>query len=276
MSEKEFKDLCTGRELCTCRNPQVIVRGVSFRYDREPVLQDVYFHVDEGEFVGLIGPNGGGKTTLLKLIVGLLHPDTGDIKVFGKDSHRLGRLKSMLGYVPQKHVIDWRFPVSAQQVVEMGGYVQRGIGRRVGSDLRDRSLELIDLVGMSEFSDRPIGQLSGGQQQRVFIARALITEPRLLILDEPTSGMDSWGQGRLFELIRDLMKSMSLAVLIVSHDLGPMKRYADKLACLNRSMHFHNRSELLDEKILDEAYACELDHMKRYTLNHGVGTDQHG
>ncbi|MDP8254186.1 MAG: metal ABC transporter ATP-binding protein [Candidatus Alcyoniella australis] len=263
MSREEFSGLCTGREQCTCVNPQIIVRGVSFAYAADSVLRDVYFHVDQGEFVGLIGPNGGGKTTLLKLVVGLLRPDAGDVLVFGRPPQRLGRLRADLGYVPQQHVVDWRFPVSAWEVVAMGGYAQRGVGRRVGRDLRQRSHELLELVGMERFADRPIGQLSGGQQQRVFIARALVTRPRLLILDEPTSGVDSWGQTRLFELIRELMQQMSLAVLIVSHDLGPMKKFADKLACLNRTMHFHGRSELLDERLLDDAYACELDEMKR-------------
>jgi len=241
--------------------PRVIeLRGVNFSYsDTQAVLQNLDFAVREGEFLGLIGPNGGGKTTLLKLILGLLEPQSGEVRVLGRDPRTLGRERRLLGYVPQDTSVRKNFPASVLDVILMGTYASLGLLRWPGKAERDRAREAINHVGLEGLEDRPASHLSGGQQQRVAIARALVAQPRLLLLDEPTSGLDTGGQSKLFALLEELRKHYNLTVVMVSHDVTALAHYADELACLNRSLHWHDRSELISEAVLRTVYACELD-----------------
>lgn len=258
-----------------CTEPLVKVDRVWFAYDGTPVLEDLSFCANERVFIGIIGPNGGGKTTLMKLIMGELRPDRGRIEVFGYSPQRLGRLRHLIGYVPQRQEVDWTFPASVRQVVTMGGYAKAGLLRPVDRATRGRVAELLDLMGMADQADSRIGSLSVGQQQRVFIARALVSEPKLLILDEPTVGVDSAGQQAFFELLLDLKRRFALTVLMVSHDIGQMEHYADQVACMARTVHFHDKAELLSQGVLEEVYACELDafYTRRAELNddHALG-----
>lgn len=235
------------------------LKQVGFSRGAKVILEDITFCIDEGVFLGIIGPNGGGKSTLLKLILGTLPLHNGHIEVFGHDLSHTRSDRARIGYIPQRSDIDQNFPATALDVVLMGATSKLGLFRRPTTALRERALQLLDRVGVGELAQRPIGRMSGGQQQRTFIARALISEPRLLILDEPTSGVDSAGQQRFLHLVQQLKEEMQLTVIMVSHDVGQLSHYADQIACLNRKLHWHNRSNMLNEKILHDVYACEMD-----------------
>jgi zinc transport system ATP-binding protein len=254
-----LKCQCEGQPQCTCATSVVCLKNVSFNRGDKNVLDDITFCIDEGIFLGIIGPNGGGKTTLLKLILGSLPLQAGKIQIFGYSPRELGSKRSLIGYVPQKHEIDKNFPATALDVVLMGAVAKVGLFRRVPAELKGRAEELLTRVGVGDLSTRLIGRMSGGQQQRTFIARALISQPKLLILDEPTVGLDSAGQKSFLELVCTLKKELHLTVVMVSHDVGQLSFYSDQIACLNRRLHWHNRSELLDEQTLHHVYTCEMD-----------------
>lgn len=254
-----IKCTCEDKEHCTCEKRVLCLKHVGFSRGSKIVLDDITFCIDAGVFLGVIGPNGGGKTTLLKLILGTLKLQSGRIEVFGRDLSHTRADRALIGYVPQRAEIDQNFPASALDVVMMGATARVGLFRRIPSEMKDRALQLLDRVGVGELADRPIGRMSGGQQQRTFIARALISEPRLLILDEPTVGIDSAGQQRFLHLVQQLKEELQLTVIMVSHDVGQLAHYADQIACLNRKLHWHDRSALLNQQILNHVYSCELD-----------------
>jgi zinc transport system ATP-binding protein len=249
--------------------PSVIeLKNVTFAYSPgTPVLQNLNFKVWEGEFLGLIGPNGGGKSTLLKLVLGLLRP------------HR-----RLLGYVPQDTTVRKQFPATVLEVAVMGTYARLGLFRRPGEKERTAAREALKHVGLEGLEERQAANLSGGQQQRLSIARALVAEPRLLLLDEPTSGLDTGGQAQLFALLDELRKHFKLTVVMVSHDVTALAHYADQLACLSRTLHWHDRSELISEAVLRKVYACELDaffiqhreHLKEFHANGAPAGHAHG
>ena len=241
---------------------QAMIRfdNVSFAYGRGPaVLDGVKLIVTEGEFLGLIGPNGGGKSTLLKLTLGLLRPQSGTVQVFGRDAASLGPDRRLLGYVPQDTSVRKHFPATVMDVVLMGTYASLGLFRKPGPAEKEAAMRAIKDVGLEGLHTRLAGHLSGGQQQRMAIARALVAQPRLMLLDEPTSGLDTGGVSQLFTLLKDLRERYKLTVVMVSHDVTALSHYADQLACLNRTLHWHDRSELISESVLRTVYACELD-----------------
>ncbi|MGC8841184.1 MAG: metal ABC transporter ATP-binding protein [Candidatus Sumerlaeaceae bacterium] len=250
---------CEQRPHCTCEKGIVCAKNLGFRRNGNVVLRGITFCLDEGVFLGLIGPNGGGKTTLLELIVGLLTPTEGSLEVFKMPPTQLGPKRQWIGYVPQRHQIDPRFPVTALDVVLMGAILNVGLARPYPRELRQRARDLLERVGVGGLADRPISQMSGGQQQRVFLARALIAQPKLLILDEPTSGVDSLGQQQFLHLVRSLRDELGLTILMVSHDVAQLAYYADQIACLNRTLHWHDKASLLTEHIVRDVYQCELD-----------------
>ena len=254
-----IKCACETQQRCTCEHGVVCLKHVTFHRRDKLVLDDITFCIDEGVFLGVIGPNGGGKTTLLKLILGLLPLQKGQIEIFGKTERELADVRPAIGYVPQRHDIDQNFPATARDVVLMGGFKKAGVLRRVPQQMRDRAIALLERVGVGDLADSPIGRMSGGQQQRTFIARALIGQPRLLILDEPTAGLDSAGQQQFLRMVRGLQAEFQLTVIMVSHDVGQLAHYADRIACLNCRLHWHDRSALLDEAVIRDVYSCELD-----------------
>lgn len=219
---------------------------VSFAYSDEPVLEDVSFSIARGDFLGIVGPNGGGKTTLLKLALGLLPPDRGTITVLGQNPLHS---RTRIGYVPQFTKVDLDFPISVMDVVLMGRLTaQRLFGRYSPAD-KAVALAAMEAVEIAELKDRPIGQLSGGQRQRVFIARALASEPEVLFLDEPTASVDSRVEKDLYELLKELNKK--LTIVLVTHDLGVISAYVNKVACVNRRLVCHPIQALTHEVLLD-------------------------
>lgn len=236
-----------------------LLEHVTVRFGARVALDDVTMQVPPSTFVALIGPNAGGKTTLLRVLLGVVRPQQGTVRVFGDAPHTLGEGRTRIGYVPQASVVNNRFPVTARQVVTMGAIAQAGILRRLPADTADRVQALLTRVGLADEADRDFHILSGGQQQRAIIARALVPGPKFLLLDEPTVGIDTTGQTQVLELLRDLRGELGLSVLMVSHHIGEMMPYVDQVACLNRTLHWHDRAQLLNESVLREVYACELD-----------------
>lgn len=243
----------------------VEARGVCFSWAPGRVaLENVNLTVPRGTFLGIIGPNGGGKTTLVRLILGELVPSAGEIRVFGVPPNRLGRLRARIGYLPQRPTLARDFPVTALEAVMMAGFARLGPLRRVPKWLRQKALEMLAVVGMETEAERLIGRLSGGQQQRVLIARALVNDPDLLLLDEPTVGVDTGGQAAFFELLLRLREQMALTIVMVTHDLLQIGRYAERLACLNRTIHWHERADRVTEEEIRGAVSCELDEFLAY------------
>lgn len=246
--------------------PAVKASNLSVKLGEQVVLENVSFEIEPASFVGIVGPNGAGKTTLLRVMLGLVREIDGELLVFGKPPADLGAKRHTIGYVPQRPAFDRRFPISAMDVVLMGRVSCRGIGRRLDASDRDAAARSLERVGGAHLAHRPIGELSGGEQQRVFLARALCNHTRLLLLDEPNTGLDLPSQVQFFDLLADLRRDEGLTVAVVSHDLSMISRYADRLFCINRRMHIHGSpSEVLDSPKLDEAYACEYD---RFVLSH--------
>jgi len=235
------------------------VDNLSFCYGEIEALRDVTLHVDQGCKLGVIGPNGGGKTTLLKIILGLLQGYSGSVHVLGMPPRQVCHRGDLVGYVPQKHAFEPRFPVSVRQAIRMGLCGKTGLfGRHTKDDL-DRVEQLMAQTGVSEFADRPIGALSGGQQQRVFIARALAPGPRILVLDEPTVGIDVKGQRQFAALINELHDEYQLTVIIVSHDLRAIAAGCDKVACLARTVHYHDSPAGLTPEVLSDIFHHDID-----------------
>lgn len=238
--------------------PAVLVEGVSASYRRQPALHDVSFRVPHGSFAALIGPNGAGKSTLLKVLLGLQAPDEGRVEVLGAPPGDAG---PGIGYVPQRVVLPRGFPISALEVVLMGRYRLIGPGRRPGREDRERAWDALAQVQMSEAADRRFQDLSGGQQQRVLIARALAGDPTLLLLDEPTAGLDSGARARFYAMVCDLQHARGLTLLCATHDLDVVGDHADHLILLDRTVLLQGSpAEVLESGVLGRAYPVPVDH----------------
>ncbi len=238
----------------------VDARDVYFRWPgtTEWVLEGVTLQVSRGCFVGIIGPNGGGKTTFLRLILGELRPTRGQILVFGRPPHRLGRLRSRIGYVPQRPEIRPDFPLSVFEAVIMGGFSNLRPFMPVPASLRQKAIQALEYVGLADLAHRPLCKLSGGQQQRVMIARALVNDPEMLLLDEPTVGVDAGTQESFFNMLLSLRQRFRLTIIMVSHEVTQLRTFADQLVCLARRLHWHKPAEKVDQRELEAAVRCEL------------------
>ena len=232
------------------KTPIVEIKDVAFAYDGETVLCDVSLNIWPHDYIAMIGPNGGGKTTLLKLILGLLKPDTGVIRVIGQSTQKAS---SCIGYVPQDVHINRSFPITALDLVLMGKLDPKNRWARKSESNRQEALEALERLEMASRAAKKIGELSGGQLQRVFIARALVTKPKLLLLDEPTASIDTKGQADFFKLLGELNKD--IAILVVSHDLLAISRYVKSVACVNKGLHYHNQAEITGD-MLETMYPC--------------------
>jgi zinc transport system ATP-binding protein len=242
----------------------VRLQNIRVSYGEVPALEDVTLSIFQHDFLGIIGPNGGGKSTLLKVLLGLVKPDSGDIRIFGKSPEQA---RSRIGYVSQRPSFDRDFPASVRDVVMMGRYVRAGLGRRYSREDMNAAERALGRVGMQGYDNKQIGNLSGGQQQRVFLARALVAEPELLLLDEPTASIDPTMQTEFYELLDELKKS--LTIVMVSHDIGAVSVYVDKIACLNRQLYYHGSKEIAPE-VLETTYKCPIQLITHGTVPHRV------
>ena len=238
----------------------VDVHDLAVDIDGHPVLWDITFSIEPGTLLGIIGPNGAGKTTLLRVLLGLVQATRGTVSVLGRSPTELGRGAHQIGYVPQRLEFDPRFPVSVRDVVMMGRVCCLGLfrfPRRADWRKVEHSIRQVGLTGSER---RRIGELSGGEQQRAFLARALCSETKLLLLDEATTGLDLPAQHELYALLQRLRRELDLTVIAVSHDLLELGAHADELICINGTTHIHgNPQTVLQSHQLREAYRCEFD-----------------
>ncbi|UCG86757.1 MAG: ABC transporter ATP-binding protein [Gemmatimonadota bacterium] len=232
--------------------PDIELHRVSFSYGGPLVLQDVTLAVEHGEFLGVVGPNGSGKTTLLRLILGLLEPTAGRLRVLGRAPDDARKL---VGYVPQFASFERDFPISVKEMVLQGRLGRtRLLGRYSGAD-HAAAQRAMAQVHVEHASSQPIGGLSGGQVQRALVARALVTEPKILVLDEPTSNIDLRAEDNIFNLLEQLRESMT--IVVVSHDIGFMTQYVSRVACLNRTLVCHTTSEVTGQ-VVEELYGAPV------------------
>ncbi|MCQ6266244.1 metal ABC transporter ATP-binding protein [Fictibacillus sp. WQ 8-8] len=239
--------------------PAVKIEDLSFHYGDRNVLEHITFEIPEGSFMGLVGPNGSGKSTLIKCILGLLKPQSGKVFLFGEHLSQF-RNWDEIGYVSQKaNSFNTAFPATVYEVVSMGLFGKVGLFRFLTKKHKQKIIEAIETVGMTPYMNRNIGELSGGQQQRVFIARALVSDPNLLILDEPTVGVDSASVSSFYQMLKNLNREKGLTLLLVTHDVGVMSDYVTHVACLNKQLHFHgNTAEF--EKTSKEGFSQMYGH----------------
>ena len=241
------------------RTPVIEIKDLWFTFNRYPVLKAVDLTIYQNEFLALIGPNGGGKTTLIKLMLGILKTERGKVRIFGQAPRQVAH---RIGYVPQDVGINGSFPISVHDLVLMGRLRPcQGWFRYSRKDYRvvQKALEKLDLW---QYRNQRIKKLSGGQQQRAFIARALVTEPEILFLDEPISNVDTKGQTEIFSLLKELNKTIT--ILVVSHDFMVLSSYIKSIACVNQRVHFHEAAEITDE-MLEMAYHCPVE-----LIAHGI------
>ena len=244
----------------------VDLKNVWFYRNDIPVLEDVSLEIEKNILLGVIGPNGGGKTTLLKVILGLIEPDRGEVKILGKNPGEIGDARKFIGYLPQHTLFDPKFPISVFDTVLMGRY--KRVFRNYSDDDRKAAKRALETMDMLEFKDRQIGSLSGGQLQRVFLARALTREPKLLLLDEPTAGIDPEMQESFYELLSRLKKKM--AIVLVTHDISVVSVYVDEVACLNRRLFYHGSTEIA-LKELGNVYQCPIELIAHGTPHRVLG-----
>jgi len=237
------------------------MHSISVSYDTGFALRDVNFRVNKNDFIGVIGPNGGGKTTLLKVILGLIRPVSGEI-VFNS-----GLIDGNgIGYLPQISTGDISYPVSVTDIVLSGMMIRKKIISRMSSSDKKRAAEVIDELGLTGMAQSSLNELSGGQLQRVFLGRAIIGNPKLLLLDEPGNFVDSNFESDFYEKLRDLNKHM--AILMVSHDIGMISSHVKSFACVNRGLHYHPSSEITNEQLM--AYGCPIQLITHGEVPHTV------
>jgi zinc transport system ATP-binding protein len=242
--------------------PIVELRDVSVRYSNGVLALDgITLDVNDGDLMGLIGPNGAGKSTLLGVILGLIKPSSGSVKLFG--TQVLTRNLKHVGYVPQKAVVqDANFPFTVFETIMLGRVAQAGPLHGFGLQDRKKAEETLRLFGIHELKDRRIGQLSGGQSQRVFVAKAMVAEPKLLLLDEPTSGIDAASKAEFYGILERLNKEMGITVILSSHDIGVITKLANRVVCINRSLFFCGQnSEFSASSVLPKMYDYPVEMM---------------
>jgi zinc transport system ATP-binding protein len=227
--------------------PLVSVQSVSYNYNSESVLENVSFDVEEGDFLGIIGPNGAGKTTLFHCMLGLLNSYSGKITILNQDIKKYKKIFKKIGYIPQKKSIDQKFPLTVEELVYLS--LPRNTSKNI-------VLEILKQVGLYKLKNKTIGQLSGGQQQRVLIAKALVNNPIILMLDEPTNELDHKSQNDFYSLLKELNEKNKITIIWSSHDMDAVNKYANKVSCINKRMFFHGDK--------GEFFTSE-DHLKNYS-----------
>ncbi len=254
------------------RKKIISLRDVSVRYDGDAAIEGVSLDIFEDDFLGVIGPNGGGKTTLIKAILGAV-PHSGEIEI--DCSLRRGN-HFKIGYMPQVSQFDMRFPISIEEVVLSGLQTERGFFGRYTSKDKTTARQLLERMGIADLAKRPIGEVSGGQMQRALLCRAIISEPKLLILDEPTNFVDNRFEHEFYAMVQQLSKQM--AIVIVSHDLGTITSVVKSIICVNRHVHRHDSNILTEEQLRN--YDCPIQivshgHIPHTVLEHHTGDGCH-
>jgi zinc transport system ATP-binding protein len=237
------------------------MHSLSASYGTAPVLCDVNFSVYENDFIGVIGPNGGGKTTLLKIILGLIKPIDGSI-IFNREIIN----GNNIGYLPQISTGDANYPVTVTDIVLSGLMIKKGIISKMKAEDKNKAALVIEEIGLSGMGDMPLSELSGGQMQRVFLARAIIGDPPLLLLDEPGNFVDASFENDFYEKLKDLNKRM--AILMVSHDIGTISSHIKSFACVNKRLHYHPSNEITNEDLM--AYECPIQIVTHGSIPHTV------
>jgi len=236
------------------------IQHLSAGYDSETIIEDVTIQIHHKDFFGIIGPNGGGKSTLLKAVLGLIPIYEGSIRVFGKPPEQ-GR--QYIGYVPQYAEFDKNFPISVWDVVLMGRRSVRGWSPRYSKKDKQEAEKALDTVDLLRFKHKHINELSGGQRQRVFIARALSADPRILLLDEPTASVDKDMQETIYQFLQEINKNMT--IVLVTHDIGVLSSYVTRVSCMNRFLFTHDDDRYLSKDMIEKAYSCPVE-----LIAHGV------
>ncbi len=238
----------------------VYIENLSVHYGHTPAIMGVCLNVSDGEYLGIIGPNGGGKSTLLKAILGLIPVSSGNISIYGGNAHKN---RSLVGYVPQFALLNRKFPISLFEVV-LTGHLKQGIAPffRYSSKDKESVYTLLEKIGITDLANRQISELSGGEFQKMLIARALATNPKLLLLDEPTASVDAASRDQIYSLLAELNKNMT--IILVTHDLLAVSSQVNRLACLNGQLVYHGEPELT-EKVVNNLYGCPVD-----LIAHGV------
>jgi ABC-type Mn2+/Zn2+ transport system ATPase subunit len=240
--------------------PIIRFSHATFGFPGVVALEDITLEIAEGEFIGVIGPNGSGKTTLCRAILGLMPPFSGGLQIFDCACQELRcHHRARIGYLPQKEALDRHFPITVLEAVMMGRYGALGLFRRPSKQDRDIAMQALENVGMQDYRDAALGNLSGGQQQRVFIARALAQQPQVLLLDEPTTGIDITTQASVLDLVQRLHRDLGLTVLLVTHDINMIRERVDRLVLLKTRLAAAGPPEaVLRPDILREVYGKDL------------------
>jgi zinc transport system ATP-binding protein len=236
---------------------------LSYAYSGNLVLDNISFTIDEGDILGIIGPNGAGKTTLFSCMLGLLDDYTGTIKILGDDIKKNNsKVFKSIGYIPQKKTIEQNFPATVEEIVSLGITT-------IGKTSKEKIALALGTVGLLAQKDRRVGELSGGQQQRVLIAKAMVNDPKLLILDEPVTGIDLEMQNRFYSLLKKINQENKITIIWASHDLDAVNRFATSVACINRSMFFHGKAyEFFENPDLLKAYSESSMQAHMHLHNH--------
>ncbi|WP_294627750.1 metal ABC transporter ATP-binding protein [uncultured Bacteroides sp.] len=244
-------------------NPIIEIKNLSAGYDGRNALHDINLSVYERDFLGIIGPNGGGKTTLVKCILGLLSPSGGEI---------IFHCKPSLGYLPQYSTIDRKFPISVEEVILSGLSIQKPLTSRFTPEQREKGRQTVARMGLEGLEHRAIGQLSGGQLQRALLGRAIISDPSVLILDEPSTYIDKRFEARLYELLAEINKEC--AIILVSHDIGTVLQQVKSIACVNETLDYHPDTGVTTEW-LEKNFNCPIELLGHGTLPHRVLGEHH-
>ena len=245
-------------------NSIIQINGLSAGYDGKTVLHQVDLAVYEKDFLGIIGPNGGGKTTLIKCILGLHQPSEGSIRFYknGQENPDMN-----MGYLPQYNTIDKKFPISVYEVILSGLSKQKSIFRRYSKEQHELVRQMIARMGLEGMEERSIGSLSGGQLQRALLGRALVSNPEVVILDEPNTYIDKRFEAKLYSLLEEINKER--AIILVSHDIGTVLKNVKTIACVNETVHYHPHTEVPTEW-LEEHFGCPIEMLGHGTFPHRV------
>ena len=245
-------------------NSIIKIENLSAGYDQKTVLHDINLEISEKDFLGIIGPNGSGKTTLMKVILGLMKPSEGKI-TFYDNGMPVEQLE--IGYLPQYNSIDKKFPISVYEVILSGLNRQKSLFSRFTKEHHERVKETISMMGLEGMENKPIGQLSGGQMQRALLGRAIVSNPKAIILDEPNTYIDKRFEARLYSLLEEINKQR--AVILVSHDIGSVLQTVKSIACVNGTLDYHPQSEVSAEWI-EEKLQCPIELLGHGELPHRV------